>query len=90
MAYMRTFWSHDETARWSDLGEKASSDTLSEGGCFSSTSFPRSPWVLFADAAAEPKSVVMVGPAFWMEWCTVTGGGVVGAYFIVECVSGGV
>jgi hypothetical protein len=41
------------------LGEKAISDTLSVGGCFSSRSLLRSPWVLFA-VVAELKRVAMV------------------------------
>lgn len=50
---MRTFLSHDDTARWSDCGENERSDMLSSGGLLSVTSFEISPVVLAADAALE-------------------------------------
>lgn len=50
---MRTFLSHDETARWSDCGENEISETLSSGGFVIATSFEMSPVVLFALVALE-------------------------------------
>ncbi|MBA7489883.1 hypothetical protein ES702_00417 [subsurface metagenome] len=50
---MRTFLSHDATARKSPVGENARSETLSEGGSDNAISFERSPEVLAEDAAAE-------------------------------------
>lgn len=50
---MRTFLSHDATARCSDWGENEISEMLSSGGLLSVTSFEISPVVLFAaDALA--------------------------------------
>lgn len=48
---MRTFLSHDATARWSDWGEKARSEMLSSGGALRATSLEMSPVVLFAAVA---------------------------------------
>jgi len=45
---MRTFLSHDATARCSDCGEKAKSEIPSSGGLLSAISFEISPVVLFA------------------------------------------
>ena len=58
ISYIRTFLSHDETARCSDCGEKERSDMPSSGGLLNATSFEMSPVVLFAaalDVAAVPK-----------------------------------
>ena len=52
---MRTFLSHDATARCSLWGEKAIWEMLSSGGWLRGMSFLISPWVLFAAAAAVPK-----------------------------------
>ena len=49
---MRTFLSHDATAKCSDIGEKERSEMLSSGGLESWTSFVISPVVL--PAAADP------------------------------------
>ena len=59
---MRTFLSQDDTARKSPVGEKARSETLSEGGSVSAISFERSPEVLgeAAAVAALPKSDMLV------------------------------
>lgn len=51
-SYMRTFLSHDDTARKSPVGENARSETLSEGGSLSGMSFERSPAVLDEAVAA--------------------------------------
>ena len=60
---MRTFLSHDATARCSETGEKRRSEMLSSGGEDNSTSLEMSPVVLVvveaAEEAAEPKSVDM-------------------------------
>ena len=50
---MRTFLSHDATARCSDWGENEISDMPSSGGLLSATSFEMSPVVLFAADALE-------------------------------------
>lgn len=53
---MRTLLSHDETARKSAAGEKASSEMLSPGGSLSAISFEISPVVLVVPLlAADPK-----------------------------------
>ena len=52
---MRTFLSHDATARCSLCGEKEISEMLSSGGWLRATSFFISPCVLFAAAAWLPK-----------------------------------
>lgn len=49
---MRTFLSHDATARWLLTGEKARSEMLSSGGEFKATSFEMSPVVLVAAVVA--------------------------------------
>lgn len=50
---MRTFLSHEATARCSDWGEKEMSDMPSSGGLLSAMSFEMSPVVLFAADAFE-------------------------------------
>lgn len=50
---MRTFLSHDATARCSDCGENEMSEIPSSGGLLNATSFEMSPVVLFADAAFD-------------------------------------
>lgn len=50
---MRTFLSHEATARCSDCGENEMSEMLSSGGLLNATSFDMSPVVLFAAAAPE-------------------------------------
>ena len=50
---MRTFLSHDATARCSDWGENEISEMPSSGGLMSATSFEMSPVVLFAADALE-------------------------------------
>lgn len=57
---MRTFLSHDATAKWSVVGEKARSEIPSSGGWFKGTSFEMSPvvfvWPAELVAAPLPKS----------------------------------
>lgn len=48
---MRTFLSHDATAKCSDCGEKLISEMPSSGGLLSATSLEMSPVVLLDDAA---------------------------------------
>ena len=63
--YIRTFLSHDATARKSPVGEKLRSATPSSGGVLRATSFEGSPCELavFADElAALPKRPDMLGP----------------------------
>ena len=48
---MRTFLSHEATAKCSDCGENERSDMLSSGGLLSATSLEMSPVVLFAACA---------------------------------------
>ena len=48
---MRTFLSHDATAKWSDCDENERSEMPSSGGLFNATSFDISPVVLLADEA---------------------------------------
>ena len=50
---MRTFLSHDATARCSDWGENEMSEMPSSGGLLSTTSFEMSPVVLFAADVLE-------------------------------------
>lgn len=50
---MRTFLSHDATAKCSDCGENDRSEIPSSGGLLNATSFEISPVVLFADAAFD-------------------------------------
>lgn len=51
ISYILTFLSHDATARWSILGEKCKSETLSSGSSLTATSFDRSPCAFAPDAA---------------------------------------
>lgn len=62
---MRTFLSHDATARCSDCGEKDRSEMPSSGGLLNARSFEMSPVVLFADAAFDP--VLPKGPDIMLE-----------------------
>ena len=55
---MRTFLSHDATARCSLTGEKAKSDTLSSGGELRATSFEMSPVVLVWAVAVDELTVL--------------------------------
>ena len=50
---MRTFLSHDATARCSDCGENERSDMPSSGGLLNATSLEISPVVLFAAEELE-------------------------------------
>jgi hypothetical protein len=50
---MRTFLSHDATAKCSDCGENDRSEMPSSGGLLNATSFEISPVVLFAAAAFD-------------------------------------
>jgi hypothetical protein len=74
---MRTFLSHDETARKSFAGEKWSAEMLSSGGSFSAMSLEGSPWVAEAGCAAGvlPKRDILsdfevdIGGREGMQFC---------------------
>ena len=51
ISYIRTFLSHDATARYSATGEKERSEMPSSGGEVRTLSFEISPLVLFPEAA---------------------------------------
>lgn len=59
---MRTFLSHEATARWFDTGENEMSETESSGGDDSAMSLLTSPIVFAAEvlAAVDPKSPDML------------------------------
>ena len=62
---MRTFLSHDATAKCSDCGENERSEMPSSGGLLSATSFDMSPVVLLVEealvVAALPKRPDILG-----------------------------